>query len=734
MGINLNPFAPNNIFGPKEVTSVPNYINAPQVPIAVSGATPANDAGIGAPQDYGAGTTWANLQNIINSPQQAGQPISALSIPGAAPVNAATVATGGTYGTAVGGQQGLAGSLEGTIAGTAGPSVADLQLAQGEQANVASNLALLGSQRGGGTNPALVARMALDNAAANAANLNATAGVQRAGEVATAQGQLGSVLGTTAGEAGTVNAANAGYAQQTALANQGVQQQTELANQSAENTINQGNQSAALTNAANVNATRLGATGQSEGVSQNQAGNEIGVATTNASLAAGTNALNAGIATGNTQSAANNQAQILGTIGKVAAAGAAASDENLKTGIEGGDPMIQSYLGAMSDPQADGTTSVTTGTGTSTPIPDSDSSWGSQFVKNLGSQFTNGTNAPKSGPTWSQLASLLGSRSGSSSPSARATPLSFGQGMGAPPTPAGMTSDEAANALPTAGLNFGSGTVPYTPVQEQFATPGGQFEMDPSVVAATQGGALSDKETKKEISSASYERGLRDALATAPGQGTHPLPLPQTSETLPRPMVDAFRRIMADSAPAMEASKTPSVALRPNPFASPGGGPVFAPATPPSPLQNPMLGASDMGIHPFAQAMNDYQAQQAGPQAPPVATVSDEREKTDKHEEKPDPVQPDPADVEDMLDHLRAYTYRYKDPTQEGAAPGRHTGVMAQDLEKSPLGKQFVERSDEGHRMVNYGQMAGVQMAASAYLHDRLNQHERMLRAMGAKS
>ena len=873
MGINLNPFAEGNIFGPKETESVPNLVGAPQITTAagtpLAGLANAQQAaGIGSNQAFGAGTTWQNLQNILASPE------AASSTTGAAPIGAATVGTGGTYGSAVTGQQGLAGNLEGTIAGTAGPSVADLQLAQGEQANVAGALATLGSQRGGGINPNLIARSAVDSAAANAANLNQQAGIQRAGEVATAQGQLGSVLGTTAGEAGAVNAANAGYVQQSALANQGVVQATDLANQNT-----------AVANAANLNATRLGVTGQEGSLAQNQAANATSVAQSNTALQNSTNALNAGIATGNTQAVANNDNSLIKTGGTLLAAGAALSDrkekkeiksiddmsdddllvlsdENLKAGIAGTNPMQSSFQRFMSELAGDSSSAKAAA---SKPWAPGDSYLPADF------HFKKPTpDAP--GPTEDQEAAA-----GAAAAAAGAPPPqpSFGQGVVPADASVGISGDEAANALPTAGLNFGSGAVPYTPVAEQFATPGGQFELDPSVVAATQGQALSDKkakedvhaaaydqgvrdtvdhfssgsgssggsygsgisgsvgagsgsasdapqtappaflgtgggssggsygsgiagsagggtggyipaqasqtppeqefafvramralgllspnapaqtpppvasdkETKKEISSASYEQGLRDALATAPGSGSAALPLPRTSETLPRPMVDAFRRIMADSAPAQSSAPVAQTPPPAPPVAIPLQ-PQAMPAWLARANESPFGDASSVHGMPgpeqispqhraLAEALNEYQSQQAAanqpPQAPPSATVSDEREKTDKRAAKPDPVRPDPDDVENMLDNLRAYTYRYKDPTMEGAAPGRQTGVMAQDLEKSPLGKQFVKQGPGGYKMVDYGHAASTMMAGQAYLNERLNDHERMLRSMGAK-
>ncbi|HEU4369635.1 MAG TPA: tail fiber domain-containing protein [Methylomirabilota bacterium] len=44
--------------------------------------------------------------------------------------------------------------------------------------------------------------------------------------------------------------------------------------------------------------------------------------------------------------------------------------------------------------------------------------------------------------------------------------------------------------------------------------------------------------------------------------------------------------------------------------------------------------------------------------------------------------------------------------------PGRHTGVLAQDLERDPVGRRFVSRDDEGVRQVDYGEMAAMLLQA----------------------
>jgi hypothetical protein len=47
------------------------------------------------------------------------------------------------------------------------------------------------------------------------------------------------------------------------------------------------------------------------------------------------------------------------------------------------------------------------------------------------------------------------------------------------------------------------------------------------------------------------------------------------------------------------------------------------------------------------------------------------------------------------------HSYQYKDPNAPGAAPGTHFGPMAQELEKSAVGRSVVQQGPDGHKMVD---------------------------------
>lgn len=97
--------------------------------------------------------------------------------------------------------------------------------------------------------------------------------------------------------------------------------------------------------------------------------------------------------------------------------------------------------------------------------------------------------------------------------------------------------------------------------------------------------------------------------------------------------------------------------------------------------------------------------------------ASDERAKKD--------VKSGHSPLHSWLDELEPYEYAYKDPSIAGAAPGRHVSVMAQDLERTGIGKSAVVEGDDGVKRVDYGRLAGVQLAAIVDLHGRMTKLEK---------
>ena len=76
-----------------------------------------------------------------------------------------------------------------------------------------------------------------------------------------------------------------------------------------------------------------------------------------------------------------------------------------------------------------------------------------------------------------------------------------------------------------------------------------------------------------------------------------------------------------------------------------------------------------------------------------------------------------PKEIDGFLNDLYAYQYNYKDA---GHGTGKQVGVMAQDLEKTQLGKQMVEKTPQG-KQINAAKGLGLAMASQARLNQRLN-------------
>jgi len=99
------------------------------------------------------------------------------------------------------------------------------------------------------------------------------------------------------------------------------------------------------------------------------------------------------------------------------------------------------------------------------------------------------------------------------------------------------------------------------------------------------------------------------------------------------------------------------------------------------------------------------------------AAASDEREKSD--------VRDGSSLLHSLLDRLGVHDYRYKHPDAAGEAPGRFVSPMAQELERSELGKRLVHDAPDGTKMVDTGpHTVALMMSALADLHARTKKLE----------
>jgi hypothetical protein len=96
-----------------------------------------------------------------------------------------------------------------------------------------------------------------------------------------------------------------------------------------------------------------------------------------------------------------------------------------------------------------------------------------------------------------------------------------------------------------------------------------------------------------------------------------------------------------------------------------------------------------------------------------AAGVSDRKAKTEIKRSK--------KELDQLMDAIKAYKYKYKNPAH---GEGERISPMAQDLEKSKLGKAMVSQHESGYKMVDYGKGLGTMMASVARLNERLKKLE----------
>lgn len=130
-----------------------------------------------------------------------------------------------------------------------------------------------------------------------------------------------------------------------------------------------------------------------------------------------------------------------------------------------------------------------------------------------------------------------------------------------------------------------------------------------------------------------------------------------------------------------------------------------------------LMGLGQSKVQGEAQKMSALIS--AGASAASGAAASDKNAKTDIESANSNSIE---SKLDELLSELKSYKYKYKNPEKYG--DGEQIGVMAQDLEKSDLGQEFVEENDEGVKTVDYGKMAGTQLAGLVDLYKRVKKLE----------
>lgn len=82
-----------------------------------------------------------------------------------------------------------------------------------------------------------------------------------------------------------------------------------------------------------------------------------------------------------------------------------------------------------------------------------------------------------------------------------------------------------------------------------------------------------------------------------------------------------------------------------------------------------------------------------------------------------------------MAQQAPGYSFQYRNPSAQGAAPGQQFGVMAQDLERTPAGRSVVQTGPGGQKTVDTGRLTMQNTAAIGEMADELER----LKQYGAK-
>lgn len=89
-------------------------------------------------------------------------------------------------------------------------------------------------------------------------------------------------------------------------------------------------------------------------------------------------------------------------------------------------------------------------------------------------------------------------------------------------------------------------------------------------------------------------------------------------------------------------------------------------------------------------------------------------------------ILPAEGELQEFLNSLGIYSYEYKNKEY---GEGRRISPMAQEIEKTDLGKVAISTNKEGYKQVDYGKLAGTQLAALALVNHKLNILENQLKA-----
>jgi hypothetical protein len=122
----------------------------------------------------------------------------------------------------------------------------------------------------------------------------------------------------------------------------------------------------------------------------------------------------------------------------------------------------------------------------------------------------------------------------------------------------------------------------------------------------------------------------------------------------------------------------------------------------------------DAGVAGAQQAQSQLLG--AGIGAAGAALASDEKLKKN--------IKSGKGKTSDFLNALSAREFEFRDTSVPGTAPGKRVGILAQDLEKSEMGKALVKEVN-GNKTVDTVQGFAAVLAAQSVLNERLNELEK---------
>jgi hypothetical protein len=133
---------------------------------------------------------------------------------------------------------------------------------------------------------------------------------------------------------------------------------------------------------------------------------------------------------------------------------------------------------------------------------------------------------------------------------------------------------------------------------------------------------------------------------------------------------------------------------------------------------NPAAGTQAGSYYSGQGTIIGGQGPQGNQPGPNPNVVSDINAKTN--------ITPAEAELTEFLNALGIYSYEYKDKNN---GEGRRISPMAQEIEKSQLGKAAISTNPQGYKQVDYGKLAGTQLAALALLNHKYNKLEAQLKS-----